>query len=148
MSKVDAIFMGLIYLILGVPLILFSQKMPRVKNISSLVKNINSNNLQTDINTFLNYPSDVIIAGDIGIFQQLICTFSEIAPTRCDYILKQTLKPDFDENAHKINGLVLTCLIAGILLCCLAFFKFASALVPKPIKLRHRIKKLSLKRKK
>jgi len=133
MSKVDAIFMGLIYLILGIPLISFSVNMPKVENVSQLVKDIMSErNLESDYKTFLHYPADSVIASDIGIFQKWICQISRMeSPSlfkRCEYIKRHKSKPDFSENADKINSLRLACLIVGIVLCFLSLFKFISVL--------------------
>ena len=146
MSKVDSIFMGLIYLIFGIPLISLASNAPKVDDVSNIKLD------QAGVNTFLNYPSDSVIAADTGTFQSLLCKYfehplSDQSPgaQRCGDILKHTHRPDFGENAKKLNSLRSTCLIVGILLCCLAFFKFVSALVP--IKKLKR-KKLSLKHKK
>lgn len=148
MSKVDSIFMGLIYLIFGIPLISLARDAPKVDNVSKLKMD-----KVAGVNTFLNYQSDSVIAADTGTFQSIFCEYFEhplsdrfTRPPRCGDILKQTHRPDFGENAKKLNSLRLTCLIVGILLCCLAFFKFASTLVP--MKKFSKKRKLSLKRKK
>ena len=65
--------------------------MPKVENVSQLVKDIMSErNLESDYKTFLHYPADSVIASDIGIFQKWICQISRMeSPSlfkRCEYI--------------------------------------------------------------
>ena len=157
MSKVDRLLMGCIYLILGIPLIYVSTQTPEVEDISKLKVNEDS------MNTLLNYPKNSVIAADIGYFQQFLCAHPSLLPgpwmpgltslsnqpnSRCNDILKNTQKLDWADNAFRLNRLRMACLIIGIILCTLAFFKFIQIIAPKSYNLKQKMKKLQKSKKK
>ena len=147
MSKVDRLLMGCIYLILGIPLIYVSVKTPEVEDIANF-KPKNSSSM----NTFLNYPQDSVIAADIGWFQNLICGYEKknlhsVNP-RCSDISKNSQKPDWADNAFRLNRLRMACLIIGIILCTISCFKFIQLIAPESSNLKQKMKKLQKSKKK
>jgi len=154
MSKVDRLLMGCVYLILGIPLIYISTQTPEVEDISK----VNANSLKT----LLNYPQNSVIAADIGWFQKILCWMyefdGELGPillgtsipqtSRCKDLAITNAKLDWGDNAFRLNRLRMACLIIGIILCILAFFKFIQIIAPKSYNLKQKMKKLQKSKKK
>jgi len=139
MSKTDTIIMGCLYLILGIPLVVVASNAPEVDDISHL-----SLENQNDKKTFLNYPPNSVIAADIAPLQRLICLQPNISPKRCSDLLQYNrLKANWKNNAHKLNSLRAACMIIGIILCIMGFFRLLLLAIPKQQNLKKRTKKLN-----
>lgn len=140
MNDINIFILACVYLALGIPLLVYSFKLPEIENVSSL--NIFDEN---DITKFLNYQKNAMIATDIGPWQRLICELqgkkskslqtgnpsNTVLPDRCNSILSSKTNFDFSDNSHHLNNLRLTGIIIGIVLCFWAFVTFIRALNPR-----------------
>ena len=81
MSKLECVIMAAIYCALGIPLIIISINAPEVEDVTSLKKG--------DTKSFLNYPSDAVVAMNLLPFQKLVCEGEQMNQTITDCGLKQ-----------------------------------------------------------
>ena len=80
MSKLECVIMAAIYCALGIPLIIISINAPEVEDVTSLKKG--------DTKSFLNYPSDAVVAMNLLPFQKLVCEGEQMNQTITDFIKK------------------------------------------------------------
>lgn len=130
MNKTSIILMSIIYIILGIPLIVIGVQAPYVNNVSNLsLDNLN------DIEKFLNYSPENVIATNILPLQKLFCKDPHYASenSHCSYIDKEnnTKKFNFGNNANKLNNLRTTCIVVGIILCILGIIKLSGLIFKK-----------------
>ena len=80
MSKLECVIMAAIYCALGIPLLIVSINVPEVEDVTALKSG--------DTKSFLNYPSDAVVAMNLLPFQKLLCEGEQMNQTITNFIKK------------------------------------------------------------